>query len=468
MNVTETNAEGLARVLTVVVGADELEKRLSTRLDELKDKAQIKGFRPGHVPKAHLRKIYGRSVMSDVLQQAVADTSREALSEREERPAFQPKVTLPEDEAEVEKIFDGKADLSYTLTFEVLPKVEVMDLSTLTLERPVTAITEKDIDEAIDRILATNQNFKPKKIAAKKGDRVVIDFVGKIDGKAFEGGTADDAPIVLGAGGFIPGFEEGLTGAKEGDERDIEGVFPEEYGEASLAGKTALFAVKVKEVAGPETPTLDEEFAKSLGVESVAQMRETIKTRLGEDRAMASRQKMKRSLLDALNEGHSFELPPTLVDNEFNAIWDQVTKDLEQNKKTFKDEDTTEEKARKEYRDIATRRVRLGLLLSEIGSRNSITATDDEVNKALLERIRQFPGQERQVYDFYRNNPEMLGELRAPILEDKVVDYILELAKVTEKEVKLEELYADAEDDRDHGHHDHGHDHDHKHDHKHD
>ena len=470
MNVTETNAEGLARELKVVVGADELEKRLSTRLDELKDKAQIKGFRPGHVPKAHLRKIYGRSAMSDVLQQAVADTSREALSEREERPAFQPKVTLPEDEAEVEKIFDGTADLSYTLTFEVLPKVEVMDLSTLTLERPVTAITEKDVDEAVDRILATNQNYKPKKGAAKKGDRVVIDFVGKIDGEAFEGGTADDAPIVLGAGGFIPGFEEGLTGAKEGDERDIEGVFPEEYGEARLAGKTALFAVKVKEVAAPETPTLDEEFAKSLGVESVAQMRETIKTRLEEDRAMASRQKVKRSLLDALNEGHSFELPPTLVDNEFQAIWDQVTKDLEQNKKTFEDEDTTEEKAREEYRDIATRRVRLGLLLSEIGSRNAITATDDEVNKALLERIRQFPGQERQVYDFYRNNPEMLGELRAPILEDKVVDYILELAKVTDKVVKLEELYADAEDDHDHAHHNHGHDHDHdhKHDHKHD
>ena len=469
MNVTETNAEGLARELKVVVGADELEKRLSTRLDELKDKAQIKGFRPGHVPKAHLRKIYGRSVMSDVLQQAVADTSREALSEREERPAFQPKVSLPEDETEIEKIFDGTADLAYTLSFEVLPTVEVMDLSTLTLERPVTVITEKDIDEAVDRILATNQNYKLKKGAAKKGDRVVIDFVGKIDGKAFEGGTADDAPIVLGAGGFIPGFEEGLTGAKEGDEPNIEGVFPEEYGEASLAGKTALFSVKVKEVAAPETPTLDEEFAKSLGVESVAQMRETIKTRLEEDRAMASRQKVKRSLLDALNDGHSFEVPPTLVDNEFQAIWDQVIKDLEQNKKTFEDEDTTEEKAREEYRNISVRRVRLGLLLSEIGSRNNITATDEEVNKALLERIKQFPGQERQVYDFYRNNPEMLGELRAPILEDKVVDYILELAKVTEKEVKLEELYADAEEDQGHRHnHGHNHDHDHNHDHKHD
>lgn len=470
MNVIETNADGLGRELKVTIGADELEQRLSSRLDELKGKAQIKGFRPGHVPKAHLRKIYGRSMMAEVVQQAVTDASREALEKRDERPAFQPKVSLPKDEAEIEKVFAGTTDLAYTLSYEVLPKVEVMDLSTIALERPVTEITEKDIDEAIERILATNQNFKPKKGAAKKGDRVVIDFVGKIDGKAFEGGTAEDAPIILGTGGFIPGFEEGLTGAKAGDERDIEGVFPADYGEAKLAGKTAQFAVKVKEVAGPETPTLDDEFAKSLGVDSVAQMRETIKTRIGDDRAMASRLKVKRALLDALSAGHDFALPPTLVDNEFDAIWTQVIKDLEQSKKTFKDEDTTEEKAREEYRDIATRRVRLGLLLSEVGSSNEIAVTDEEVNKSLLERIRQFPGQERQIYDFYRNNPEMLAELRAPIFEDKVVDYILELATVTDKTVGLEELYNDPDIERDHDHHghDHDHNHDHDHDHKHD
>ena len=467
MNVIETNAEGLRRELKVVVGADELEQRVSSRLDELKGKARIKGFRPGHVPKEHLRKVYGRSLMAEVVQQAVADTSREALSQREERPAFQPKVALPEDEAEINQIFAGTGDLAYTLSFEVLPTVELMDLGTIKLERPVAPVTDEDIDEAIKRILATNQNYKPKDGAAKKADRVTIDFVGKLDGEAFEGGTTEDAPIVLGSGGFIPGFEDGLIGAKAGDERNVEATFPEDYPEAKLAGKTVQFEVKVKEVAAPETPTLDDAFAKSLGAESVADMRETIKARIEQDRAMASRMKVKRGLLDALNEGHTFELPPTLVDNEFQAIWEQVTKDLEQSKKSFADEGTTEEKAKEDYRDIAARRVRLGLLLSEIGSRNTITVSDDEVNKSLIERIRQFPGQERQVYDFYRNNPEMLAELRAPLYEDKVVDYVLELAKVTEKPVSLEELYADPDGEHDH-HHDHDHDHDHGHHHGHD
>ncbi len=463
MNVTETNSEGLHRELKVVVGADELEARLSSRLDELKGKARIKGFRPGRVPKEHLRKVYGRSVMAEVVQQAVAETSQQALTEREERPAFQPKVALPEDEAEINEIFAGKGDLAYTMTFEVLPQVEVMDLATLSLDRPVTPVTEKDIDEAIERILATNPNFTPKDGAAKTGDRVTIDFVGRLDGEAFEGGTAEDAPITLGAGGFIPGFEEGLAGVKAGEERVIDATFPENYQEKNLAGRTAQFEVKVKEVASPGKPKLDDDFAKSLGAETVGQMRETVKARMEQDRGLASRLKVKRALLDALNEAHDFELPPTLVDNEFQAIWEQVTKDLEQSKKTFEDEGTTEEKARKDYRDIAARRVRLGLLLSEIGSRNEITVTDEEVNKALIERIRQFPGQERQVYDFYRNTPEAVAELRAPIYEDKVVDYVLELATLNDKDVSVEELYTDPDGDpADHDRQ--GHDHDHEHD----
>lgn len=466
MNVIETNADGLRRELKVVVGAEELEKRLSSRLDELKGKAKVKGFRPGHVPKEHLRKIYGRSVMAQVVQQAVAETSREALSQREERPAFQPNVGLPEDEAEIEQILAGRGDLAYTLSFEVLPKVEVMDLTKLALERPVTPVTDEDVDKSVEKILATNPTFKPKDGAAKSGDRVTIDFVGKLEGVPFEGGTAQDAPIVLGAGGFIPGFEEGLVGVKTGEERIVEATFPENYPEAHLAGKGVKFEVSVKEVAAPEVPALDDDFAKGLGVESVAQLRETVKARMEQDRGLATRLKVKRALLDALSEGHTFELPPTLVDNEFKAIWDHVTKDLEQAKKTFEDEGTTEKKAEKEYRDLAARRVRLGLLLSEIGSTNAITVSDEELNKALLERIRQFPGQERQVYDFYRSTPEALAELRAPIYEDKVVDYILELAKVTDKPVAVEELYADSEDD--HGHHHHDHDHDHDHDHSHD
>jgi len=466
MNVTETSAEGLRRELKVVIGADELEKRLSARLDELKGKARLKGFRPGRVPKEHLRKVYGRSVMAEVVQQAVAETSREALSQRQERPAFQPTVGLPEDQAEIDKIFAGTSDLAYTLSFEVLPKIELMDFSKLKLERPVAAVTDADIDSSIDRIRAANLRYVPKDGPAEKDDRLIIDFTGSIDGTPFEGGSAEDAPVVLGSANFIPGFEEGLTGARAGEEREIEVKFPDDYPEANLAGKDARFAVKIKEVGAPETPPLDEDFAKSLGIDSVAKLRETVKQRLEQDRAGASRLKLKRALLDALNEAHQFELPPTLVENEFQAIWQQVTGDLERAKRSFEDEGTTEEKARADYRDIAARRVRLGLVLSEVGTRNQITVTDEEVSRALLERVRQFPGQERKVYDYYRDNPQLLAELRAPIFEDKAVDYILELAKVSEKAVTPEELYADPDAGHDHDHHDHDHDHhDHDHDH---
>jgi len=469
MNVTETSVEGLRRQLKVVIGAAELEQRLSARLDELKGRARIKGFRPGRVPKEHLRKVYGRSVMAEVVQQAVAETSREALSQREERPAFQPTVALPEDEAEIDKIFAGTSDLAFTLSFEVLPKFELMDFGKLALERPVAEVTETNIDKSIERIRAANLRYQPKDGAAETGDRLVIDFTGSIDGKPFAGGSTEDAPIVLGGGNFIPGFEEGLAGARAGEEREVDATFPENYPEASLAGKAARFAVKIKEVGAPETPPLDEDFAKSLGLESVDKLRETIKQRLEQDRASASRLKLKRALLDALNEGHSFDLPPTLVDNEFQAIWHQVMADLERSKRSFEDEGTTEEKARQDYRDIAARRVRLGLILSEVGARNPITVTDEEVSRTLLERVRQFPGQERKVYDYYRSNPQLLAELRAPIFEDKAVDYILELARVTDTKVSPEELYADPDGDHDHAdhHHDHEHDHDHDHDHGH-
>jgi trigger factor len=467
MNVTETNTEGLRRELKVVIGAEELERRLSARLDELKDRVKIKGFRPGHVPKAHLRKVYGRSVMADVVQQAVTETSQQAISERKERPAFRPTIALPEDEGEIDKVFSGSGDLAYTMSFEVLPKFELMDFGKINLERPVAEVTDADVDAATERLRAANLIYKPKDGAAEQGDRLTIDFVGKIDGEAFSGGSTEDAQVTLGGGNFIPGFEEGLAGAKASEERSVDATFPETYPQPNLAGKTARFEVKVKEVAAPETPPLDEDFAKSLGLESLAQLHEAVKRRLEQDRAAASRQKLKRALLDALNAGHDFELPPTLVDNEFQAIWRQVTADLEQAKRTFADEGTTEEKARAEYRDIASRRVRLGLVLSEVGTRNKIEVTEEEVNRALLERIRQFPGQERKVYDYYRSNPQLLAELRAPLFEDKVIDYIAELAKVTDKKVSPEELYADPDDAGGHAHHHHDHDHDHHHDHDH-
>ena len=467
MQITETKYDGLIRELKVVVGADELEKRFSARLDELKDRVRLKGFRPGHVPKAHLRRVYGRSVMAEVVQQTVAETSQEALSQRQERPAFQPRIALPEDETEVGKILAGSGDLAYTMYFEVLPKFDLTDFSKLELEKPVAAIAAEDIDKSLERLREANPRFELKDGPAASGDRLIIDFEGRLDGEPFKGGSAEDAQILLGGGGFIPGFEEGLTGAKAGEERSVDANFPQDYPEASLAGKQVRFAVKVKEVASPAAPTIDDNFAKSLGLESLDQLKEMVKQRLEQDRSTASRMKLKRALLDKLNASHDFALPPTLVDNEFQAIWREVTEHLKRSNRSFEDEGTTEEKAKEEYRGIAERRVRLGLILSEVGSRNKIEVSDEEVTRALLERARQFPGQERKVYDFYRNNPQALAELRAPIYEDKVVDFILELAQVKEKPVSVEELYTDPEGGHphphEHGHHDHDHEHDHGH-----
>jgi trigger factor len=472
MDITETNVEGLRRELKVVVGADELERRLSARLDELKDRVKLRGFRPGHVPKAHLRKVYGHSVMAEVVQQAVADTSREAISQRQERPAFQPTIALPEDETEIDRIFAGSADLAYTMSFEVLPKFDVLDFSKIEVERLTAGVTPADIGRSLDQLCNANPRYNPKVGPTVDGDRLTIDFKGTTDGEPFTGGSADDAQVLLGSRTFIPGFEEGLAGAKAGEERTIEATFPDGYPEAALAGRKAHFEVKIKEVASPEASSLDDAFAKDLGFESLDQLRETVKQRLEQDRVAASRLKMKRALLDKLNSSYVFGLPPTLVDNEFQAIWRQVTSDLEHAKRSFEDEGTTDEKAREKCCDIAARRVRLGLILSEVGARNKIEVTDEEVNRALIERIKQFPGQERKVYDFYRSNPQMLAEVRAPIFEDKVIDFITELVQVREKPVSAEELYADTDDGRGdaHGHdhnHDHGHHHDHDHDHDH-
>ena len=467
MQVTETTSQGLKRELKVVIDAKDLDKRLAERLDEIKDRIRLKGFRPGKVPVTHLRKVYGRSVMAEVVQQAVTETSQQAIADREERPAYQPSIDLPGDEKEIEQVMAGSADLAYTLSFEVIPRFEVADVRKLKLEKEVAAVAEADIGRGVDQLMQSSTTYTPVEKAAESGDRVTIDFEGFIDGEAFEGGQAEDAAIVLGQGQFIPGFEDGLMGAKAGETKDITPTFPETYPAAHLAGKEATFKITVKEVASPVKPELSDEFAKGLGFEGVAALREVVAKKLREEVAGASRTKLKRQLLDVLDEAHSFEVPQRLVDNEFEGIWRQMTADLERAGRTFADENTTEEKTRDEYRKLAERRVRLGLLLSEIGEKNEIKVQDEEVQNALMARIQQFPGQERQVYEFYKNNPQAVAELRAPVFEDKVVDYILELAEVVEKEVSIQDLFAQAED-HDHDHdHEHGHDHDHHHGHDH-
>jgi trigger factor len=460
MQITETLSDGLKRELKIVIGAQELDERLSSKLDELKDKVHLKGFRPGKVPLDHIKKVYGRSAMAEVVQQAVEETSSKALSGRDERPAFQPNIRLPEDEGTVNNVMDGGHDLEFIMSFEVLPKIELAELKKLDVERPVATVGTEEIDKALDRIREANVAYDAKDGAAETGDRLTLNFIGKIDGEPFEGGAAEDAHVILGRGMFIPGFEEGLTGAKAGEERTVTASFPENYQAAHLAGKAAQFDVTVKEVASPRTPEANDDFAKSLGLESIAKLKDALKERISKDYAEASRNRAKRALLDALDAAHKFDLPPSLVDNEFKVVWNEVTQHLERAKKTFEDEGSTEEKAREEYQSMAERRVRLGLVLSEIGQRNEIKVTDEEVRRAIMQRAQQYPGQERKVVEFYKNNPNAQMELRAPIFEDKVVDFALELANVKDKPVSAEELFK-VEDD-DHGH-DHGHDHDHVH-----
>ena len=472
MQITETLSDGLKRELKIVIAATELDERLNTKLDELKDKVQLKGFRPGKVPRDHIRKVYGRSAMAEVVQQAVEETTAKAMSGRDERPAFQPNIRLPEDEGTVNNVMDGGHDLEFIMSFEVLPKIELADLKKLDVERPVAPVGAEEIDKAIDRMREANTAYDVKDAPAETGDRVTLSFIGKIDGEPFEGGTAEDAQVIIGRGMFIPGFEEGLTGAKAGEDRAVTATFPENYQAAHLAGKAAEFDVTVKEVSAPRLPDADDEFAKSLGLDSLAKLRDALKERISKDYSDASRNRAKRSLLDALDEAHKFELPPSLVENEFDAVWKEVTQHLERAQKTFEDEGSTEEKARGEYRAMAERRVRLGLVLSEIGQRNEIKVTDEEVRRAIMQRASQYPGQERKVVEFYKTNPNAQMELRAPIFEDKVVDFALELANVKEKTVTAEELFkADADDHEHEAEHVHGpdcnHDHDHDHHHHH-
>jgi trigger factor len=440
--VTETLAEGLKREFKIVVPAATLSGLMMAKLTEMKDRVQINGFRPGKVPMPHLKKLYGKSVMADVINDQVSVTTKSLTEERGFKLAMQPKVTLPEEQAEVEAVLDGQSDLSYGMAFEVLPKIEVGDFKTISLEKLVVPVTDAEIDEAMKRIADQNRPFEAKDGAAAKDDQVTMDYEGSIDGVPFDGGKDSDANLVLGSGMFIPGFEDQLIGKKAGDSVSVKVAFPADYQAANLAGKDAVFAVTVKLVSAPGSVTVDDAFAKTLGMESLDKLKDAIRDQIGRDYNMVSRAKVKRKLLDALDSSYTFELPPTLVDQEFEIVWRNVTNEMQQNGKSFADEDTTEEAAKADYRKIAERRVRLGLLLAEVGEKAQVQITDEEVNRALIERVRQFPGQERQVYDFYRNNPNMLAELRAPLFEEKVVDYILELANVTEKTVDKATLTA--------------------------
>ncbi len=447
MQVTETLNTGLKREIQVVVPAKDMEARLLERLQDAKGKVRINGFRPGKVPVQHLRKVYGKSVMAEVVNEILSNSTGSIIKERGEKAAMQPEVKMTEDEKEAEKILAGQADFEFSIAYEVIPPIELKDVSGISVTREVYDVPELEIDEQALRIAESARTYTTKDGKAADGDRVTIDYVGKIDGEPFEGGADTGANIVIGSNQFIPGFEEQLVGVKAGDETVLEVSFPEEYQAAHLAGKAATFDVKVSEVAKPEAVELNDEVAKSLGLELVERLREIVKGQLESQFGTVTRQKVKRQLLDALDETYKFEAPSKLVDAEFANIWNQVTRDLEGAGKTFADEDTTEEEARTEYQRLAERRVRLGLVLAEIGEKAGVQVSDEEMQRALMEMVRRYPGQEQQVYDYYRKNPAALAEFRAPLFEEKVVDHLMSEIKVTDKKVSKEELLADDEED---------------------
>jgi trigger factor len=449
MQVTQTNAEGLKREFRVVVPVAELASQVDTRLEELKDKVRINGFRPGKVPVAHLKRMYGRSVMAEAMEAAIRDANAQIVSDNSFKLAMEPKVEMTKDEAEIKDMIEGKADLAYSVAMEILPKIALADFKDIKLDRLTADVGDQEVDEALNRIADQNRPFAPKAAGegAKLGDKVTVSFTGTIDGEPFEGGSGEDIAVEIGSASFIPGFEEQLIGATPGEARTVKAAFPANYLKAELAGRQAEFAVTVKSVEAPGAVTIDDAFAKQLGMESLAKLKDAVKGRLAQEHAAASRRRLKRALLDALDERHKFDLPPTLVDQEFANVWQAVESDLKAQGRTLVDEGTTEEKAKEEYRKIAERRVRLGLVIAEIGEKNAIKVTEGEVTRAVVERARQFPGQEQQVWDFYRSDPNALAGLRAPIFEEKVVDFLVELVKVNEKKVTREELYKEDEDE---------------------
>ena len=449
MQVTETFSQGLRREYNISLPASDLAAKLDGQLAELRAKIRINGFRPGKVPVEHLRKVYGKSVMADVMQEAIASVNKKIVDDNHLRLAREPKVELPDDQGAIDAALEARGDLNFKVALEVLPVFEIGDFSQISLERLTADVEPSDVETALDRLTEERRAYSEKRsgATAEVHDRVTIDFDGTIDGVPFEGGQGRDIQVALGSNTFLPGFEDQLIGVAVGDMRTVRATFPEAYAVRALAGKTADFEVVVRAVAARDPFALDDEFAKSLGSESLDKLKETIRDRIAAEYARVSRDKLKRQLLDRLDQLYSFELPEGLVNQEFNSIWEQVIREQQASGRGFVEENTTEEAARADYRKIAERRVRLGLLLAEVGTRAEVKVSDEEMTQALVARARSFPGQEKQVWDFYRNNSQALAELRAPIYEEKVVDHILGLAKLDTRRVTREEVLKPVDDE---------------------
>jgi trigger factor len=443
MQIVEKSGEGLSRVYGVTVPAADLAERLDARITEITPQLNIKGFRPGKVPPAHVRRVHGKALMAELVEQTITETTQKVLEENKLRPAGEPDL---KPEGDLQDVVDGKADLSFEIALEIMPEFDPVDPATLELVRPVYKPGDDEVEEALAELAKQNRSFEPrtgKTVKAKDGDQVTIDFVGKIDGEAFEGGSAEGAQLVLGSGSFIPGFEDQLVGAKPDSDVVVKVTFPEEYQAAHLAGKEAEFEVKVTAVSAPVDTVADDAFAEKLGIESLDKLKTLLRDNIEQQYVSASRFKLKRALLDALDTKHDFPLPPKMVEAEFAAIWTQVQQDKAQESLPPEDADKSDEQLESEYRKIAERRVRLGLVLAEIGRVNNVQVTEQELLEAMRQEAMRYGPQAQQVFDMFRQNPNAQAQLRAPIFEDKVVDLIVEKAKVEDKDVSKDELMAE-------------------------
>lgn len=441
MQAKEIKKEDLSIQYEVTVTAADIDRHVDDRLQEVGKTVKIAGFRPGKVPLDILKKRYGKAVMGEVLEMAVNEASAKVIQDNNLRPALQPKI-------EVKEFDDGK-DLVYTMAVELLPEIKVMDLKSLKIERPVAKVDKKAVDETLERIASTNRETEAvtEDRATKKGDILVIDFHGRTakDNKPHEGMHAHDAQLELGSGQFIPGFEDQLVGKKVGDKVEVKVTFPEAYHAAELAGQDAIFDTEVKQILQAKKTEVNDDFAKKLGLDSEKALRDIIEKQIQSDYDMLSRQKVKRALLDALDEAHDFEIPAGMKDLEYQNILMQVKMERQAELKDGELKLTAEEE--EELHAIAERRVRLGLVLSEVGRANNVQITDQEMQRAVITEAQRYPGQEAQVFEYYRKNRQALEALRAPVFEDKVVDFVLELANVSEKSVTLDDLTKEEEEE---------------------
>ena len=434
MKVNDKKNEGIDREYEITIPSNDIDAKITSKLNEVGKQVKIPGFRPGKVPMGLLKKRFGASVRSEILETTLQESTQKLFEERNLKPATQPKIDLIS--------FEDGNDLEFSVSLQLIPEIELTDMSSFKVEKLISHVSDNDVEDATKKMAENNKKSVPltNRKTTKDGDLVVIDFVGFKDDKEFEGGKAEDYKLELGSGSFIPGFEEQLVGIKVDSKKDIKVKFPDNYENDHLKGQDVLFKIKLKSIESLQVPEVDEEFSKSMGFESLKDLKDAVKNQINKDYEYLSRMKVKREMLDFLAENNKFDVPSTMVDEQFDLIWKNILQAKESNSLDEKDKKMSDEELEKYYKNIAERRVKLGLILSDVGDKNNLSIGPEELSQAISREASRFPGQEQHVMEYYKSNPQALEQVRAPLLEDKVIDFLLESSEVTEKSVSSKEL----------------------------